>query len=135
MNSQTKRKTQKMMLQPINQIFHLFTSKQRVQIWLYDHKNLVLEGVIQGFDEYMNIVLDQASEVYTKKEVRRETSVGQLLLRGENISLIFVQINFIFIDVYLCYSYSNYNDPILTSTFSTHLYPILSEAVPNPKSS
>ncbi|TRY51958.1 Small nuclear ribonucleoprotein E [Cryptosporidium tyzzeri] len=88
MNSQTKRKTQKMMLQPINQIFHLFTSKQRVQIWLYDHKNLVLEGVIQGFDEYMNIVLDQASEVYTKKEVRKETSVGQLLLRGENISLI-----------------------------------------------
>lgn len=36
----------------------------------------------------MNIVLDQASEVYTKKEVRKETSVGQLLLRGENISLI-----------------------------------------------
>lgn len=117
MNSQVKRKTQKIMLQPINQIFHFFTSKQKVQIWLYDHKELFLEGVIQvsflhvnirveekllltilnhvyimmflqGFDEYMNIVLDQASEVYTKKDVKKVTNIGKLLLRGENISLI-----------------------------------------------
>lgn len=57
MNSQTKRKTQKMMLQPINQIFHLFTSKQRVQIWLYDHKNLVLEGVIQVSYQFIYYLL------------------------------------------------------------------------------
>ncbi|KAF7455959.1 putative Small nuclear ribonucleoprotein E [Cryptosporidium felis] len=88
MSSQTKRKTQKMMIQPINQIFHLFTSKKKVQIWLFDHKDLVLEGVIQGFDEYMNIVLDQASEIYTKKDTRKVLSIGKILLRGENISLI-----------------------------------------------
>ncbi|EEA08095.1 LSM domain-containing protein [Cryptosporidium muris RN66] len=86
MNQQ--RRTQKIMTQPINQIFRLFTSKQRVQIWLYDHPELSLEGKIQGFDEYMNIVLDDVTEVYTKKDEVSRRDIGRLMLRGENISLI-----------------------------------------------
>jgi hypothetical protein len=61
-----------------------------VQIWLYDQKDLRIEGTIivrpfffppfsspsqrkadcslrsQGFDEFMNVVLDDASEIYVK---------------------------------------------------------------------
>lgn len=39
-----------------------------------------------GFDEYMNIVLDEAEEYYVKKKTRR--NVGKVLLKGDNITLI-----------------------------------------------
>lgn len=45
-----------------------------------------IEGVILGFDEYMNIVLDEAEEVYLKKDVRKK--IGKILLKGDNITLI-----------------------------------------------
>jgi small nuclear ribonucleoprotein E len=37
--------------------------KCRVEIWLYDNTETRLEGKIVGFDEYMNIVLDDTTEV------------------------------------------------------------------------
>lgn len=40
----------------------------------------------QGFDEYMNIVLDDAEELSVKHKTR--TSVGRILLKGQNITLI-----------------------------------------------
>lgn len=43
-------------------------------------------GVIMGFDEYMNIVLDNAEEVYKKKGTRK--AVGRILLKGDNIAVI-----------------------------------------------
>ena len=39
----------------------------------------------QGFDEYMNLVLDEAEEVYVKKKTRR--AVGRILLKGDTITL------------------------------------------------
>ena len=54
-STSSNRKTQKMMTQPINQIFRLFTSKQKVQIWLYDHKEIVIEGIIQV--SYINFLI------------------------------------------------------------------------------
>lgn len=74
------------MTQPISQIFRLFTSQARVQIWLYDQTELRIEGQIRGFDEYMNMVLEDAEEVNTKKETRK--AVGRIMLKGENITLI-----------------------------------------------
>ncbi|KAJ9101892.1 hypothetical protein QFC21_003232 [Naganishia friedmannii] len=47
----------KIMVQPI---------KTPVQIWLYDQKDMRIEGTIIGFDEFMNVVLDDAAEVYVK---------------------------------------------------------------------
>ena len=51
--------------QPINLIFRFLQTKSRVQIWLYEHaaNGDVLEGQIVGFDEYMNLVLDDCEEV------------------------------------------------------------------------
>lgn len=45
-----------------------------------------IEGHIIGFDEYMNLVLDDAEEYYVKTKRRRP--VGKILLKGENITLI-----------------------------------------------
>ena len=39
--------------------------RTRVQIWLYENTKMRIEGQILGFDEYMNLVLDEAEEVRT----------------------------------------------------------------------
>lgn len=40
-----------------------YCCRSRVQIWLFDQSDLRVEGRIAGFDEYMNIVLDEAEEI------------------------------------------------------------------------
>jgi small nuclear ribonucleoprotein E len=45
-----------------------------------------MEGQIIGFDEYMNIVLDEAIEIDAKRNVREE--IGRILLKGDAITLI-----------------------------------------------
>ena len=57
-----------------------------MQLWLFDRADIRIEGIIIGFDEYMNMVLDQAVLIHVKKETRE--SVGRMLLKGDNISLI-----------------------------------------------
>ena len=73
-------------------IYKFFQTKSRVEIWLYDNTELRIEGRIIGFDEYMNCVLDEAEEVYLKKnqpEINaKRTKLGKIMLKGDNISLI-----------------------------------------------
>jgi small nuclear ribonucleoprotein E len=44
----------------------------------------------QGFDEFMNLVIDDAVEVRqaTKTESEKRRALGQILLKGDNVSLI-----------------------------------------------
>ncbi len=70
---------------PINLIFRFLQSKAVIQIWLYDQTDLRIEGRIIGFDEYMNLVLDDAHEVSVKKKTRKP--LGRILLKGDNITL------------------------------------------------
>ncbi len=79
-------KVQKIMTQPINLMFRFLQSKQKVQIWLFDQADLRVEGRIIGFDEYMNLVLDEAEEVSMKRKTRK--SLGRILLKGDNITLV-----------------------------------------------
>nr|CAG8569010.1 13752_t:CDS:2 [Entrophospora candida] len=65
--------------------FHAL-KKTRVQIWLYEQVDLRIEGQIIGFDEFMNLVLDDAEEINVKKKSRK--SLGRILLKGDNITLI-----------------------------------------------
>uniref|UniRef100_A0A0D3F050 Small nuclear ribonucleoprotein E n=2 Tax=Oryza TaxID=4527 RepID=A0A0D3F050_9ORYZ len=121
--------------------FRLLSSEQkaRIQIWLFEQKDLRIEGRIimyvnsvlyvvfihniswdrtddktvedlilltrellfftttiivvsvtlhvraKGFDEYMNLVLDEAEEINIKKDTRK--SLGRILLKGDNITL------------------------------------------------
>ncbi|KAL4560100.1 hypothetical protein LXL04_032249 [Taraxacum kok-saghyz] len=98
-------KVQRIMTQPINLIFRFLQSvssnrilssiplfvwtsyndKARIQIWLFEQKDLRIEGRIIGFDEYMNLVLEDAEEVSIKKKTRK--ALGRILLKGDNITL------------------------------------------------
>ncbi|KAI5084212.1 hypothetical protein GOP47_0000381 [Adiantum capillus-veneris] len=78
-------KVQRIMTQPINLIFRFLQSKSRIQFWLFEQKDLRIEGRIIGFDEYMNLVLDDAEEVSIKKKTRKP--LGRILLKGDNITL------------------------------------------------
>jgi small nuclear ribonucleoprotein E len=60
--------------------------KTRVRLWLYEDTRMFMEGIIIGFDEYMNVVLDDAVEMDTKKNSR--LPVGRCLLKGDSITLI-----------------------------------------------
>ncbi|KAL5654139.1 hypothetical protein ACJX0J_033458, partial [Zea mays] len=115
-----------------NLIFRFLQSKARIQIWLFEQKDLRIEGRIivyssggsswvldsgcinhmtgeedmfhslqltqeaqeivfgdsdksKGFDEYMNLVLEDAEEINVKKNTRK--SLGRILLKGDNITL------------------------------------------------
>merc|ERR1711904_356778 len=81
----SNKKLQKIMTLPINQIFRYLQNRNRVQIWLHEQADLRIEGRILGFDEYMNLVIDDAEEVQVKKKTRR--AIGRILLKGDNICL------------------------------------------------
>ncbi|KMR02176.1 btb poz domain-containing protein 9 [Lasius niger] len=79
-------KVQKVMVQPINLIFRYLQNRSRVQVWLFENVNLRIEGHIVGFDEYMNLVLDDAEEYHQKTKNRKQ--LGRIMLKGDNITLI-----------------------------------------------
>ncbi|CAM9538772.1 unnamed protein product [Heterosigma akashiwo] len=78
-------KVKKVMTQPINLIFRFLQNRTRIQIWLYEQTAMRIEGIIIGFDEYMNLVLDDAEEVNIKTDTR--SPVGRILLKGDTITL------------------------------------------------
>ncbi|PAV62004.1 hypothetical protein WR25_00571 [Diploscapter pachys] len=80
------RKLQKVMVQPVNLIFRHLQNRSRVQIWLYEDTTHRIEGYIVGFDEFMNVVIDEAVEVNMK--TRNRNKVGRIMLKGDNITLI-----------------------------------------------
>jgi len=75
---------QKMIKQPIQVIFKSLQSKSKVSVALYE-SDTTMEGIIIGFDEYMNLVLDDATQLSSSGAV---TSLGRILLKGENITWI-----------------------------------------------
>lgn len=80
------RKVKKVMTLPINVIFGHLQKKTRVRIWLYEDTRMALEGQIIGFDEYMNFVLEGATEIDVK--TGRTNDVGRILLKGDAVSVL-----------------------------------------------
>ncbi|DAA74986.1 small nuclear ribonucleoprotein E [Trichophyton mentagrophytes] len=80
----------KTLLAPIHFIFKLLQQRTTVSIWLYEQLAVRIEGKIRGFDEFMNLVVDDAVEVKlaTKTEEESRRQLGQILLKGDNVSLI-----------------------------------------------
>uniref|UniRef100_A0A3B1IS25 Small nuclear ribonucleoprotein E n=1 Tax=Astyanax mexicanus TaxID=7994 RepID=A0A3B1IS25_ASTMX len=60
--------------------------RSRISVWLYEQVNMRIEGCIIGFDEYMNLVLDDAEEVHMKTKNRK--TLGRIMLKGDNITLL-----------------------------------------------
>ena len=79
-------KVQKVMVQPINLIFRYLQNRTLVSVWLYENINTRIQGNIVGFDESMNLVLDDSVEVHSKRHTERK--LGRIMLRGDNITLI-----------------------------------------------
>ena len=50
-----------------------------VTVWLYENVNTRIDGHIVGFDEYMNLVLDDAKEVHLKRKT--EKTLGRIMLK------------------------------------------------------
>ncbi|KAJ8091367.1 hypothetical protein PM082_015085 [Marasmius tenuissimus] len=90
---------QRVMVQPINVIFKNLQQvrpltdrkippihadiapsiqRSKVIIWLYDNIEMRIEGRIIGFDEFMNVVIDEAAEVFVKEaKPRRELGMTE----------------------------------------------------------
>jgi small nuclear ribonucleoprotein E len=54
---------------------------------LYENVDVRIQGVIIGFDEFMNVVLDGAEEI-RQDETKARTPLGRILLKGDNISVL-----------------------------------------------
>lgn len=77
----------KPLVRPIQHLlFNFLKSESVVQIWLYENTDIRFEGRIIGFDEYMNLVLDNAVELSAKRQTRRP--LGRILLKGDNLALV-----------------------------------------------
>ncbi|CUM63464.1 uncharacterized protein PRCAT00001039001 [Priceomyces carsonii] len=74
------------MLPPINLIFKCLQQQSIVNIWLYEQTHMRIQGKIRGFDEFMNIVVDDADEISTSDGETEH--LGRILLKGDNITLI-----------------------------------------------
>jgi len=79
-------KIQKVLALPVNVIYRFLQDRTPIQVWLHENKNLRVEGTLLGFDQFMNLVLDNASEVNMKDKTRRP--VGKIMLKGDSIALI-----------------------------------------------
>ena len=77
---------QKVMVQPINLIFRYLQNRCQTQVWLCEQVNMRIEGCIIGFDEYMNLILDDAEEIHSKRKSTKQ--LGLITLKGDNIALL-----------------------------------------------
>lgn len=83
----------KVTVPPINCIFNFLQQQTTVTFWLFEQVQIRIRGKISGFDEFMNVVIDDALEipidVKTGSELEHEaTKLGRILLKGDNITLI-----------------------------------------------
>lgn len=64
------------MVQPIHLLFRYLSEQVTVRT----------EGCVTGFDEYTNLVLDDAEEIHSKTKSRKQ--LGRIMLKGDNITLL-----------------------------------------------
>jgi len=86
MQAQGGRKVHKVNTTPVTLIYKFFQARVKVEVWLFENVDLRIQGVIIGFDEYMNLTMDDATEVNVKKNSTRQ--IGRILLKGDNVTLI-----------------------------------------------
>ncbi len=72
----------------IEYIFKFMEQRVKVEIWITNSLNVRYTGIIRGFDEWMNFVLDQAVEINVK--TNKQTPLGRILLKGDTICLLHI---------------------------------------------
>ncbi|XP_027903716.1 small nuclear ribonucleoprotein E-like [Vigna unguiculata] len=63
----------------------LQSRKARIRISFFQEKELRIEGRLVGFDDSMNLVLDDAEEVNIEKKTRK--TLGRIVLTGNSITV------------------------------------------------
>eukprot|EP01038_Epipyxis_sp_PR26KG_P014439 gene14439-19376_t len=71
-------------LQPLALIDKCIGSK----IWVIMKSEKEIVGTLRGFDEYVNMVLDDVTEVEYTPTGKKETQLDQILLNGANICIL-----------------------------------------------
>lgn len=83
----------KAMVPPINCIFDFLQQQTVVTFWLFEQVGIRIRGRISGFDEFMNVVIEDALEIPVDVKTGVENTdkgkkLGRILLKGDNITLI-----------------------------------------------
>ena len=95
---QGQQKVQKVMVQPINLIFRYLQGKTRVSVWLFENVNTRMEGVITGFDEYMNLVnINIECDVISGAPLKKGTGGPVIRLNRFEINSTFLEIAIFFV--------------------------------------
>lgn len=83
----------KSMIPPINCIFNYLQQQTMVTFWLFEQVGTRIRGKISGFDEFMNVVIEEAVEIPVDvktgvEQIEKSKRLGRILLKGDNITLI-----------------------------------------------
>lgn len=81
-------RNRKDVLGAIEYIFKFMEQQVKIEIYIVDMPNIRFHGIIRGFDEWMNLVLEQTVEINIKTDTRKP--LGRILLKGESISLMHI---------------------------------------------
>ena len=79
-------KQQLNMVRPMSVLESLISRKSRVVVWLAHDTASRFEGVLVGVDEWMNIVLEDATEINAKHN--KTFPLGKMLLKADTIGLV-----------------------------------------------
>ncbi len=72
-------------MKPINVVHQFKADGTRVSVWLLHDQHTRIEGALLGYDEFMNVVLDDAYEVSTRTGAR--FPIGRMMLKGDAVGL------------------------------------------------
>lgn len=67
MDKDVKYQHKKKSLGPIENIFLLMEKRTKVEIWTEHNPNIRFQGIILGFDEWMNLTIEDTQEINIKK--------------------------------------------------------------------
>jgi small nuclear ribonucleoprotein E len=79
--------TEKRVKQTPDHVIHSFLKEsQKVRVWLIHDNRTRIEGTLVGYDEFMNLILDNANEINVKSG--EASPIGKIILRGDTVGLI-----------------------------------------------
>ncbi|EGR32392.1 lsm5 protein, putative, partial [Ichthyophthirius multifiliis] len=58
------------------------------KIWILLKNNKEVVGTLRGFDDFFNMVLDEAKEYQFQNGIKNQTNIDSILLNGAHITLI-----------------------------------------------
>lgn len=71
---------------PLHVLFGYLKEGSRIRVHLNKNNKMCIEGTLLGFDEFMNLVLDDAYEIYLASDTK--IPLGKTMLRGEVIAIV-----------------------------------------------